>query len=184
MSHDVFAVLEQGVARETPPPRLLQRILEEASPPRRQRRRPRVALAAAALATAAAAVLLALVQIGSEPPDAEARLAARALDGSAVVYGTEGAGGTLVVDLRRAAAPPAGHHYAVWVLRRGAERMEAVGTFVPRGRSIRLELPLPGAGDYTAVDVSLEEDGGPPSHSGTSVVTGVFRAVASSQRSS
>ena len=37
-----------------------------------------------------------------------------------------------------------------------------------------LELPLPGPGDYRAVDVSVEADGGPPEHSSVSLAGGSF----------
>jgi hypothetical protein len=50
----------------------------------------------------------------------------------------------------------------VWVLRREAEgEMEAVGVFVPTSATPDLEFRLPGPGDYEAVDVSVEPDGGP-----------------------
>ncbi len=54
--------------------------------------------------------------------------------------------------------------------------MEAVGSFTPDSDQARLELPLPGPGDYQAVDVSVEPDGGPPEHSGVSLAGGSFDA--------
>ena len=62
----------------------------------------------------------------------------------------------------------------MWVLREGDEAMEAVGSFSPSRRDVELDLPLPGPGDYRAVDVSLEEDGGSPEHSGHSLAGGEF----------
>ena len=38
--------------------------------------------------------------------------------------------------------------------------MEAVGAFTPNGSQVRLKLGLPGPGDYEAVDISVEPDGG------------------------
>ena len=52
--------------------------------------------------------------------------------------------------------------------------MEAVGAFTPTSGDVELDLPLPGPGDYAAVDVSVEEDGGPPAHSDTSLAGGTF----------
>ena len=52
--------------------------------------------------------------------------------------------------------------------------MEAVGAFTPTGSRVRLKLGLPGAGDYEAVDVSVEPDGGSASHSGLSLAGGHF----------
>ena len=72
-------------------------------------------------------------------------------------------------------APPTGHHYEVWVLRtEGGGAMEAVGSFTPDDDHARLELPLPGPGDYQAVDVSVEPDGGPAEHSSVSLAGGSF----------
>ena len=58
--------------------------------------------------------------------------------------------------------------------RRPAAAMEAVGVFDPTTPDVRLELGLPGAGDYVAVDISVEPDAGPPEHSGTSLASGTF----------
>ena len=80
-----------------------------------------------------------------------------------------------MLDLEHVPAPPSGHHYEVWVLRReGGGAMEAVGSFTPEGDEAKLELPLPGPGDYQAVDVSVEPDGGPAEHSSVSLASGSF----------
>ena len=55
--------------------------------------------------------------------------------------------------------------------------MEAVGAFTPRSSQVRLELGLPGSGDYEAVDVSVEPDGGSASHSGQSLAGGHFEST-------
>ena len=54
------------------------------------------------------------------------------------------------------------------------ETMEAVGVFDPTTSEVELELGLPGAGEYVAVDISVEPDAGPPEHSGTSLAGGEF----------
>ena len=51
------------------------------------------------------------------------------------------------------------------MLRDGATGMQAVGAFVAAEGTAHLELPLPGAGPFAAVDISVEEDDGPPQHS-------------------
>ena len=82
-----------------------------------------------------------------------------------------------MLELENVPPPPAGHHYEVWVLRsEGGGEMEAVGSFTPDGDDPRLELPLPGPGDYRAVDVSVEPDGGPAEHSGVSLAGGSFES--------
>jgi anti-sigma-K factor RskA len=177
MTDELHRVLGRAIAQEPPPPGLLGRIVAEVAPVPAARRRglrrlrlPHLAPALGAVA-AVAVVLLAVIAPGPAPVDARADLATASLEGTASIEGR-----TLVVDLVRADAPPAGHHYEVWVLRRGADAMEEVGSFRPDGDAARLELRLPSPGEYAAVDVSLEDDGGPPSHSGTSVATGTFAA--------
>lgn len=97
------------------------------------------------------------------------------MTGEAALYGSAADGGTVRVTLRDVPAAPSGHHYEVWVLRRnrGGE-MEAVGSFTPTSHTVKLKLPLPGAGDYAAVDVSVQENGGSPLHSNTSLAGGAF----------
>ena len=87
--------------------------------------------------------------------------------------------GVLVLDLDDVPPPAAGKHYEVWVLRRSSGgAMEAVGAFTPDGSRVRLKLGLPGPGDYEAVDVSVEPDGGSASHSGLSLAGGRFEPTA------
>ena len=127
----------------------------------------RRAVAASVLAVAAVA-LIAVVAFGGDgpgPADARAAIAGKsvpAVTGEAVLYGSTADGGTVHVSLRDVPASPRGHHYEVWVLRRDAGgEMEAVGSFTPTSSDVELDLPLPGPGDYAAVDVSVEENGGP-----------------------
>ena len=82
-----------------------------------------------------------------------------------------------MLELENVPQSPAGHHYEVWVLRtEGGGEMEAVGSFTMDGEDARLELPLPGPGDYQAVDVSIKPDGGPAEHSGVSLAGGTFQS--------
>ena len=53
--------------------------------------------------------------------------------------------------------------------------MEAVGVFDADRAEVELQLGLPGAGDYAAVDISVEPDAGPPEHSDTSLGGGRFK---------
>lgn len=52
--------------------------------------------------------------------------------------------------------------------------MESVGTFTAGGETVELSLALPHRVDLAAVGVSVEEDGGPAAHSGTSLAGGAF----------
>ena len=174
------AALEAGLARTAPSHDLFDRILAEidqplAEPqPRRLRWAPRLAAGLAA----AAAVVLGVVVLTGGPGEPDARAAVAGTPQYAGVTGTATLdGGELVLELENVPAPPSGHHYEVWVLRaEGGGAMEAVGSFTPDGDDARLELPLPGPGDYQAVDVSVEPDGGPPEHSAVSLAGGSFES--------
>ena len=178
------AALEAGVAREQPSADLFDRILAEVQPapprpaPAASRRRwswaPRLAVAGAA----AAAVVLGITVFTGGPGEPDARAAVAGTPEYAAVNGSATLeDGELVLELENLPAPPAGHHYEVWVLRSGGGgEMEAVGAFTPERESARLELPLPGPGDYEAVDVSVEPDGGPPEHSTVSLAGGSFES--------
>ena len=97
--------------------------------------------------------------------------------GEARLYGSTQPGGVVRLELADVPDAPDGSHYEVWVLRPSAgEAMEAVGVFDAGGAEVELELGLPGAGDYAAVDISVEPDAGPPEHSGTSLAGGDVRA--------
>ena len=69
---------------------------------------------------------------------------------------------------------PAGRHYEVWVLRRGAAAMSPLGRSGRPRRSVSLRLLLPGEGPYNAVDVSVQRDGGPNVNSGIHLASGAF----------
>lgn len=184
---ETLASLQRVLPPVSPPADMFDRILAEIQPqatvipfrPRSQRRI--VAPAVGAFAAVAAVIVVAIVALGGNglgTPDARAAIAGKsdpAVTGEAKLFGSEADGGTVQVTLRDVPPAPSGHHYEVWVLRRdqGAQ-MEAVGSFTPTAHTVKLKLPLPGPGDYAAVDVSLEENGGSPAHSDTSLASGLF----------
>jgi anti-sigma-K factor RskA len=137
-------------------------------------RRRSLALAGAVAVAAIAVVSAVLLTRGSGP--APARVAQivpherSEIAGQAKLFRPDSPDGVVVVDLTRIAPPPPGHHYEVWVLRRPSpQAMEAVGSFTPQGRRARFRLPLPGPGTYRALDISIQRDGGPATHSQRSV---------------
>ena len=182
-----IAFLEESLPRVLPPADMFDRILAEIRPeatvvPLRPKAHRRVIVpVAGALAAVAAVVLIAVVALGGDglgTPDARAAISGKsdpAVTGEAKLFGASADGGTVRVSLRDVPPAPSGHHYEVWVLRRDAGgEMEAVGSFTPTSSNVTLDLPLPGPGDYAAVDVSVEENGGPPIHSDTSLASGTF----------
>lgn len=182
-----IAFVERSLPRVLPPADMFDRILAEIRPeatvvPLRPRAHRRIIVpVTGALAAVAAVVLIAVVALGGDdlgPPDARAAISGKsdpAVTGEAKLFGANADGGTVRVSLREVPPAPSGHHYEVWVLRRDAGgEMEAVGSFTPTSSNVTLDLPLPGPGDYAAVDVSVEENGGPPIHSDTSLAGGTF----------
>ena len=141
-----------------------------------------VAPFAAGFAVAVAVVAIAFaVSSGTGLGTPDARAAVRGtpefatVHGDAQLFSTGTQDGVLVLDLDDVPPPAAGKHYEVWVLRQSSGgAMEAVGAFTPDGSRVRLKLGLPGAGNYEAVDVSVEPDGGSASHSGLSLAGGRF----------
>jgi anti-sigma-K factor RskA len=184
------SALEAGVAREAPSYDLFAGILaeveHEASQPAiaRSSRGWKRGLSAFALGiVATAAVFAVALALGSSSglgtPDAVAAVHGTpefaGVHGEARLYGSGTPDGVLRLDLADLPAAPEGEHYEVWVLRPSAgDVMEAVGVFDPATPEVRLELGLPGAGDYVALDISVEPDAGPPEHSGTSLAGGTF----------
>jgi anti-sigma-K factor RskA len=183
---EMLEVIGRSLPRVTPPADMFDRILAEVAPeatvvPMQPRSRRRRLLPVAGALAAAAAIVLAVVAIGRDTaptPDARAAISGksdRAVTGQATLYGSNAAGGTVRISLRDVPPAPSGHHYEVWVLRSNGDGvMEAVGSFSPSTSDVRLDLPLPGPGDYAAVDISVEEDGGSPAHSDTSLAGGTF----------
>ena len=181
---ETLAQLERLLPRVSPPADIFDRILAEIQPeatviPLRPKahRRPVVA-AVATLAAVAAVIAIVAGGNGLGSPDARATIAGKsdpAVTGEARLYGSTAVGGTVRVTLRDVPPAPSGHHYEVWVLRRnGGGQMEAIGSFTPTSQTVKLDLPLPGAGDYAALDISVQQDGGSPEHSNTSLANGAF----------
>jgi anti-sigma-K factor RskA len=190
---ETVSILEATVARERPRRDLFDDILAEIepepSPATAQRGRwPtfgwRRALPAFAVGAAAAAAVFAIALALSADdslgtPDGIAAVQGTpeftGVHGEARIYGSAKSSGVLRLELADVPQPRAGEHYEVWVLRPSAgQAMEAVGVFMPTGPTVDLHLGLPGAGDYAAVDISVEPDAGPPEHSGTSLASGRF----------
>lgn len=92
------------------------------------------------------------------------------VNGTVEVFAPDTPNGRVQISLRDVPDAPSDHHYEVWVLRPGeGEEMEAIGAFAPVDGRADLDLPLPGAGEYVALDISVQENGGSPEHSGTSL---------------
>lgn len=192
--HDTLRALGAALPRVAPPGDLGDRISAQVAEPRAQvipieqarrwRRRTAVASLAAAACAAALAVGVTLWVTGPAGPDGPLTASAAvvavgnadAVTGTASLYGAQAPGGQVQVSLRDVPAPPAGHHYEVWVLERGSDEMTSVGSFTPTSSDVDLTLPLPSPADYAAVDISVEPNGGPPAHSGTSLAGGKFTA--------
>lgn len=183
IEREVFATLERGMPRVAPPADLFDRILDQVRDeakvvPLRPVQRRRVAAWTAAAATAAAGV--AAVAIALSGGDNLGDPTARAVISSSSNPSVRGEAAIFAsarkVNVSLASVPkaPSGHHYEVWVLPQGSDAMESVGTFHADGKDVTLELDLPGTGPYAAVDVSVEEDAGPPTHSDTSYGSGAF----------
>ncbi len=192
---ETVSMLEAGVARDELPADFIEGVLARIEsegtepeaeavpaperPPRRRSRRLWPVLAAGAAAAAATtAIVIVATSDSLGQPDARAVVQGTAdfplVEGEARLFGSERSDGKLVLDLAEVPVPRTGEHYEVWVLRSDAEEMEAVGVFTPVDSSVDLEFRLPGPGDYAAVDVSVEPDGGPAEHSGASLAGGRF----------
>lgn len=182
--------LGRALPRVAPPADLGDRIMAAAAEPapvvsldaHRARRRVVVSSLAAAACAAAVAVGATLAFTGGGADDPGPLTASTSVvavggdgvSGTASLYGADRAGGTVEVALEGVPAPPAGHHYEVWVLEKGSTEMTSVGSFTPSARDVDLTLPLPAPADYAAVDISVEPNGGPPAHSGTSLAGAKF----------
>ncbi len=70
--------------------------------------------------------------------------------------------------------PPRAHYYEIWVGRRGSTRMVPIGSFTPEDGSVHLELRLPTPGEYISIDISIEQENGPPERSSRSLAAARF----------
>jgi Anti-sigma-K factor rskA len=166
--------LEEGVARVTPPDDLFERILDETKPATVTPMRRRVVTWAAPALAAAAAVLV-TVAITSDgdglgDPARTASLTGRNVSGNVALYRPEERDGMLVVDVEEVPDPPSGSYYEIWLSLPGGRKVP-IGTFTPEEGKAHLELRLPKAGRYLSIDISIEEESGPPDHSGRTVAT-------------
>jgi hypothetical protein len=169
--------LERGVAPVKPPDDLFDRILAETRPAPvialRERLGRSASPVAAAAVAAVAAVLVTLNVTGGDglgDPVRRAALTGGDVRGSAALYRPDDRDGVLVLDLDRIPQPPPAHYYEIWVSRPNGRKLP-IGTFTPDDGSVHLELRLPGPGRYLSIDISVEEEDGPPEHSGRSIAT-------------
>jgi hypothetical protein len=184
-----LSALGRALPRAAPPDDLFARIVAAAETPEPltaptllHARRPRlpVTFAAAALAAAAAVAITIGVRSGTGLGTATAsapvtaHLAATRVQGRAQLFRSKAPNGVLRLRLQDVPAPPRGSHYEVWVLRRGSTQMTAVGSFTPVKPTVSLSLPLPAAGSYAAVDISVQKNDGPPEHSNVSLAGASF----------
>ncbi len=139
---------------------------------------PTLGVAAASAAAAVAITLVATRDPGPGTPTLEASIVPHSakdpVSGRVALYRPDATDGRIMIDLSAFPAASAGHHYQVWVLKKGSTVMEAIGTFNVSAKTTHIEARLPSRGEYSAVDISLEEDNGPPEHSGTSVAGATF----------
>jgi Anti-sigma-K factor rskA len=176
---DTIERLERGVARVPPPDGLFERILDEVRPgatviPFRRRRLPAWASSAAAAALAAAAAVAVTVAVTRDEDglgDAirEVRISNERVDGKFAVYRQDDGNRLLVVDLDRVPSAQRDQFYEIWISRPGSNVKIPVGAFIPRAGHAHLEVPLPTEGKRLSIDISVEEQDGPPEHSGETV---------------
>ena len=178
---DTVERLEQGVARAAPPDDLFDRILDDVRPsdtviPFRRRRFPAWASAAAAAAAAtAAAVVLTLAVTGEDEglgtPIKTVRISNERVEGTLALYRPDGGNRVLVADLDRVPRPPQDHYYELWISRPGSDVKIPIGSFNPSDGKVHLVVPLPTEDKRLTVDISIEEETGPPGHSGQTIAT-------------
>jgi len=173
--------LEHGVARAAPPDDLFDRILDDVRPsaaviPFRRRRFPTWASsAAAAAAAAAAAVVLTLAVTGEDEglgsPIKTVRISNERVEGTLALYHPEGENRILVADLDRVPRTPQGDYYELWISRPGSDVKIPIGAFKPRDGKVHVEVPLPTEDKRLDIDISIEEETGPPDHSERTIAT-------------
>lgn len=176
---DTVERLEHGVARVTPPDDLFDRIVEEVRPsaevlPFRRRRFPAWAsTAAAAAAAAAAAVVLTVAVTGEDDglgsPVKTVRISNERVEGTLALYSPEAGSRVLVADLDRVPRAPEGHYYELWISRPGGDIKFPIGAFNPSDGKVHLVAPLPIEDKQLTIDISIEEETGPPDHSGRTI---------------
>ena len=83
----------------------------------------------------------------------------------------QGENRVLVADLDRVPRPPQGDYYELWISRPGSDVKIPIGAFKPSDGKVHLEVPLPTEGKRLNIDISIEEETGPPDHSGRTIAT-------------
>jgi hypothetical protein len=183
-----FARMQHDPPRVGPPPDLLDEIA--AALPVRGEREPAASVrrrfgpwrptfgipAGAALAALVVALVIAVVVSGGPSPTASTVLEAHGASGAhgrVDLFDPATSDGRVVVHLKGLAIAPAGDHYTIWVLRDGVREMTPVASIVS-GEDARIDLPLPGPGRYTALDISLQKNDASPVNSGRSVAGATF----------
>src|SRR5215211_1615576 len=175
---DTVERLEQGVARVAPPDDLYDRILDDVRPtatvvPFRRRLPVWVSSAAAAAVAAAAVVALTLAVTqddgGLGDPIREASVSNARMDGTLALYRGDEGNRTLVADFDRVADAPKDHFYEIWISRPGSDVKIPIGAFTPSQGHVHLEVPLPTEDKRLSIDISIEDENGPPAHSGDTV---------------
>jgi anti-sigma-K factor RskA len=176
---DTIERLERHVARVTPSDDLFDRILDDVQPPAtvipfRRRRMPAWASSAAAAALAAAAAVAVTVAVtrdgdGLGDPIREVHVSNERVDGTLAVYRQDDGNRLLVVDLDNVPTAQRDQFYEIWISRPGSSVKIPVGAFIPRDGHAHLEVPLPTEGKRLSIDISVEDEDGPPEHSGDTV---------------
>ena len=165
------------ISAALPPARRVPRPRTAPARPRWRLRRPTFAIpAGVALAALIVALVIAVAVSGGSSPDASAPLVAHGtsgVQGRVDLFDPSTTNGRVVVHLKGLAVAPAGDHYTIWVLRDGVREMTPVAS-IASGEDSRIDLPLPGPGRYTALDISLQRNDASPVHSGTSVAGASF----------
>jgi Anti-sigma-K factor rskA len=178
---DTVERLERGVARVAPPDDLFDRILDDARPtatvvPFRRRRVPAWAASAAAAALAAAAAVLVTVNVtnddnGLGDPIKRVTISNERVDGTLALYRPEGGNRVLVADFDRVSAAPRDHFYELWISRPGSDVKIPIGSFNSSDGKAHLVVPLPTEDKRLEIDISIEEETGPPEHSGQTIAS-------------
>ena len=93
------------------------------------------------------------------------------IDGTLALYRPEGGYRVLVADFDRVAAAPRDHYYELWNSRPGSDVKIPIGAFNPSDGKAHIVVPLPTEDKRLEIDISIEEETGPPDHSGQTVAT-------------
>jgi anti-sigma-K factor RskA len=177
---DTVERLERGVARVAPPGDLFDRVLDEVRPaatvvPFRRRRLPAWASAAAAAALAAAAAVAVTLGVtrdddGLGDPIREVHVSNERVEGTLALYRRDEGSRFLVADFDRIPDMPPERFYEIWISRPGSDVKIPIGAFRPRDGHVHFEVPLPTEGKRLSIDISVEDEDGPPGHSGETVM--------------